>query len=86
MLKIVVSKTFEKQFSKIIKKDKEYVVSSLENLSKEDKNLDIKKIQPKHAGFYRLRVGRYRIIFEYIGEKEICLLKIDSRDTIYFSL
>jgi len=44
---------------------------------------DIKKLQgKKKLSLYRLRVGKYRIIFE-LGADEIVITKIDSRGDIY---
>lgn len=44
---------------------------------------DIKKLQgEKHPPLYRLRVGKYRIIY-HIEENEIVIAKIDTRGDIY---
>lgn len=40
-------------------------------------------MEPKNLGYYRLRIGKYRVIFEYPDQDTIRLLKIDSRDDIY---
>ena len=49
-------------------------------------NIDIKKLQPKHLNYYRLRAGKYRIIYFYVDSKKVVLLKIDKRDTMYFNI
>lgn len=44
------------------------------------------KIEPLHrelAGKYKVRVGKYRIIFKFLNEKEIKLLEVGPRDKIY---
>jgi len=44
---------------------------------------DIKKLQgKKNLSLYRLRVGKYRIIFE-LNSNEIVITKIDSRGDVY---
>ncbi|NLB42884.1 MAG: type II toxin-antitoxin system RelE/ParE family toxin [Clostridiales bacterium] len=44
---------------------------------------DIKKLQgEKFPPLYRLRVGKYRIIY-HIGQEEIIIAKIDTRGDIY---
>ena len=58
----------------------------MEIFRNEEKNLDIKKLSPKKYNYYRLRVGKYRLIFKYTGENEIIFLKVDKRDNIYFEI
>ena len=44
---------------------------------------DIKKLQgEKHPSLYRLRIGKYRIIY-HIENENIVIAKIDSRGDIY---
>jgi len=46
-------------------------------------NGDIKKLQgKKNLPLYRLRVGKYRVVFE-LNTDEIVITKIDSRGDIY---
>jgi mRNA interferase RelE/StbE len=46
-------------------------------------HLDVKKLRG-YEGIYRMRVGGYRIIFEYEKEeKTIKILKIGKRENIY---
>jgi len=49
-----------------------------------NKNIDIKILEPKKLGFYRLRLWKFRIIFEKNDTKLIIhILKIWSRWDIY---
>ena len=44
------------------------------------------KIEPLRedlAGKYKVRVGKYRIIFKFLNKKEILLLDVGPRDKIY---
>lgn len=44
---------------------------------------DIKKLQgEKHPPLYRLRVGKYRVIY-YLNDNEMLIVKIDTRGDIY---
>ena len=43
-------------------------------------------IEPLHkelAGKYKVRVGKFRIIFKFLNEREIKLLEVGPRDKIY---
>ena len=44
---------------------------------------DVKKLQGKnHPPLYRLRMGKYRIIY-HINAEEILIVKIDTRGDVY---
>jgi len=86
MITVLVSKTFQKQFKKIPIYDSKYILEKIQFFCNGNKNIDIKKLNPKHLNYYRLRSGKYRIIFYYSDLKEITLLKIDKRDSIYFNV
>ncbi len=78
-MKITYSKTFEKKFAKYDRKLQVKIFTAIENLP----NGDVKKLAGNDIPpFYRLRVSKYRIIF-FMNEKEIKILKIDSRGDIY---
>ena len=44
---------------------------------------DIKALRGELAGFYRLRVGGYRIVFHLMGGQVIRLDYADIRDAVY---
>lgn len=47
---------------------------------------DIKLLEGKLTGFYRLRSGRIRVIYQELtesGERQICCLYADYRSTVY---
>lgn len=86
MIEVLISKTFKKLLIKIPNTDQKHIIEKITSLESEDDNLDIKKMQPKHLNYYRLRVGKYRIIYQYQTTKIIILLKVDKRDDIYFNI
>lgn len=83
MLEIVASKHFQKTLLTLSNAEREMVLQRIEAFARGDENVDVKKLQPKHLGFYRIRSGKFRIVFEYRDSTSICLLKIDNRDSIY---
>ena len=78
-MKISYSKTFEKKFSKYDRKLQEKIFYAIRKLPDGDvKRLTGNDIPP----IYRIRVSKYRILFS-MNEKEIQILKVDSRGDIY---
>jgi len=67
----------EKLLKKISLKDRQRLLSIIEKLLKNPKGLNIKKI--KGSDFFRLRSGKFRIIFHY-ENKEIIIDSIKMRD------
>ena len=60
----------EKLLDKLNKKERKSLLETIKSLFSETaERLDIKKI--KSTNFYRLRIGRFRIIFHRNGEKII---------------
>ena len=50
----------------------------------EDVNIDLKKLEGKWEGYYRLRKGKIRIIFEVNkNEKVLFVERIDFRGDVY---
>lgn len=67
-----------KLFLKISKKDRELVLGILKLLEhNQTKNLNIIKV--KNTDFYRLKKGKYRVIFHY-EEREVVVDSIRLRD------
>jgi len=83
MKEIKFTKTFEKSFLKLNAELQGRIFEKLDWLKNWDDNIDVKKMQPKYLWFYRLRVWKYRIIFEIENWNEIKLLDVDNRDSIY---
>jgi len=78
-MKISYSKTFEKRFSKYDRKLQEKIFNAIQNLPDGDvKRLTGNDIPP----IYRIRISKYRVLF-HMNEKEIQILKVDSRGDIY---
>ncbi len=44
---------------------------------------DIRSLEGNLAGYYRLRVGRYRIIFSYAADGAIEAIFIEERQLVY---
>lgn len=82
-MKIVFTKSFKKSILKLDKQIQIRVINKIDELSEQSENLDIKKLQPKDKWIYRLRIGKYRILFNYDVDNNIKLLNIDNRDSIY---
>lgn len=85
MYKIVFKKSAAKEFLSIPSKYQEEIEEQLTILSTWRTDLlDIKILQPKEEKRYRLRVGKYRVI--YMIEKQeliISVIKIGARWDVY---
>lgn len=79
MRKIIYLKTAYKVLAEYEKDTKKRIVEAIEKIPQGD----IKKLQgEKYPPLYRLRVGKYRIIY-HIENEEIIIAKIDTRGDIY---
>ncbi|MCI0454005.1 MAG: type II toxin-antitoxin system RelE/ParE family toxin [Candidatus Dadabacteria bacterium] len=85
--KIKVSSNAEKYYSRLDKKLKLRIKNNIVNLSEYEKPLEhpqVKALTGDLKGFYRLRVGDYRIIFGLIEEsKTIAVVNIFPRGSVY---
>ncbi len=84
---VKVSSKAEKYFSKLDKKTRTRVIKTLAELSGHDNPLDhgdAKPLTGELKGFFRLRVGDYRIVFSIL-EKEhiIAVVNIAPRGNVY---
>ena len=83
---IKYSEKVVKQLKKIRKGDKKSVkiiIDEIERFSNQiDKNFDIKMLKGKYGEFKRLRIGKYRIIFEEINDT-IYIYEIKHRQEAY---
>lgn len=79
MRKIVYTKTAYKSLCEYGKDIRQRIIEAIEKIPQGD----IKKLQgEKHPPLYRLRVGKYRIVYR-IENEEIIIAKIDTRGDIY---
>lgn len=80
---------FDKKAKKFIeaqdKPTKQRIRKAIEGLTEEPPRGDIKTLQGCTDGRLRLRVGKYRIVYRYIGGIAVILhiMDIDSRGDIY---
>ena len=81
---IFLTKKAEKNLTQLASHDAKHIIRRLEQLSIPfPHTLDIKKMSGT-PGFYRLRSGRIRALFEVLEKpKEIWVRKIDYRGNIY---
>ncbi len=67
----------EKLFRRISKKERLLLIGLIENFHNIPKGLDIKKL--KDSDFYRVRKGKFRIIFHYDDSKNLIIDSIKSK-------
>ena len=85
--KVKFSSQAEKYYYKLPAKIREHIKNELTNLSDLPFQLshpEVKSLIGKLKGFYRLRVGKYRIIFGVlIDEKIIAVVNVYPRGDVY---
>lgn len=80
MYSIIIKKPAKKFIDRLPKNEKLRIISAIEQLPGSG---DIKKLQGT-AGYYRLRVGDYRIIYTVDnGKLLICVVDAGNRGQIY---
>ncbi len=90
--KVVYHKSFLKELKSIIqggdKKIKNRVEEIIEELRKDPHNrrprVDIKLISSKKEGVYRVRIGRYRMVYQVDEENMIIYITMVFHDTVNF--
>lgn len=85
-MQIRYSKKAVKYINGLDKPTKQRMKAAIEGLTAEPPKGDIKTLQGFSDGRKRLRVGKYRIIYNYLPDGEIVILyimNIDSRGDIY---
>ena len=83
-MKIFISRNFEKDLNKLSDHNVKKIYTKVNELASNQENLDIKKL--KAGNEFRLRIGDYRIIFEYRSIKDetvILLLNVFHRKDAY---
>ena len=85
-MQVQYSKKAAKYISGLDRITKQRLKIAIEGLTENPPKGDIKLLQGYPDGRKRLRVGKYRIIYNYISEEKIEILfimNIDSRGDIY---
>jgi len=84
LLELSPTETFTREFNKLEKKEKERIVKKVEQAII-DPWLYFKRL--KRTQFFKLRVGKYRIIAKIIlKENKISLLSVKHRKKVYQEL
>lgn len=85
-MQIIYTKTAVKAINELEKPMKQKVKNAIEGLLEFPPKGDIKKIQGADYSLYRLRIGKYRIIYEYVNNdsgKVLIIKDIGARGDIY---
>ncbi len=84
-MEIIYSKSAAKAIKAMDKRTKQRMKNAIEGLTETPPEGDIKQIHGLNHTVYRLRIGKYRIIYEYTrDEHETLFIKdIGSRGDIY---
>lgn len=85
-LDIQYSKSAVKALMRMEKSTRLRIKTAIEGLTEKPPRGDIKPMEGKPEGRYRLRVGGYRVIYSFSrnGEMEIlCILDIGTRGDVY---
>ncbi len=83
-MKLVSTPHFEKQLDKLSDTTAKRIYNKINDLVKNAANIDVKKLKGQNE--YRLRLGSYRVIFEYQslgGEVVIIIKNVEHRKDIY---
>lgn len=83
-MRIIYSKSAAKTIKTMDHRTKQRIKDGIEGVVRIPPEGDIKQIQDLKTTVYRLRVGKYRVIYEYTGDKnEIPFIKdIGSKGNI----
>lgn len=85
-MEIQYEKAAIKYLKGLQKPQRDLILDAIEKLTHKPAEGDIKKMSGYRDGRYRLRVGKYRVIYKYLTDKEIEILYImdvGSRGDIY---
>ena len=85
-MEIQYEKSAIKYLKGLQKPQRDLILDSIEKLTHKPAEGDIKKMSGYKDGRYRLRVGKYRIIYKYLTNNEIeilCIMDVGSRGDIY---
>ena len=85
-MRIVFSKTAKKGIERMTKDYKKLLHNGILGLTKTPPEGDVKQMQGTKDGRYRLRIGKYRVLFQYLTDVDGQYLYIEavgSRGDIY---
>lgn len=85
-MEIQYEKATVKYLKGLQKPQRDLILDAIEKLTHKPAEGDIKKMSGYKDGRYRLRVGKYRIIYKYLTNNEIevlCIMDVGSRGDIY---
>jgi mRNA interferase RelE/StbE len=78
---VVISDNAKKDLRKLDNTSTKRILLKIDDFSKNPSQFEIKKLKSTDD-LFRIRVGNFRIIFEYL-DKDIVILKIGHRKDIY---
>ena len=80
--KLYIEKSAQKELSKIPHPDQNRIINAIRNLVEDPRPSGVKKLSGRDA--WRIRVGKYRVIYEIHDDKLIILvISIGQRKDIY---
>lgn len=85
-MKIRYEKAAIKYLKGLQQSQRNLILAAIEKLTHHPAEGDIKPMSGYKDGRYRLRVGKYRVIYKYLNENSIeilCVMDIGSRGDIY---
>lgn len=85
-MKIRYEKAAIKYLKGLQQSQRNLILAAIEKLTHHPAEGDIKPMSGYKDGRYRLRVGKYRVIYKYLNEHSIeilCVMDIGSRGDIY---
>ncbi len=85
-LQITYSKTAVKVIANLDRDMKQRIKNGIEGLIEVPPKGDIKQMHGSNPLLYRLRIGKYRVLYEYViieGEQVLIIKDIGSRGDIY---
>ena len=84
MYKIVYSKDIEKDLAKLPKDEIRKILLKIDYLSEDPRPIGSKLLQGSMNGFYRIRSGNYRIVYEiFDNHLVVSVVRIAHRGRVY---
>jgi len=84
MYTVIVDKEVTKALKKLPHHEQKRILKKIEELAKKPRPAGVKALQGNWHGFYRCRVGDYRIIYNVEEQVlTICVVKVAHRGHVY---